>query len=67
MTESSEHLKPLHEYPTLDQAQAAANSQAIAEMSYALPGSFYVQGGQRFVRSSCPWINSLNSRSSPRA
>lgn len=42
-------VKPLHEYPTIDQAQAACNAQALAEMSYSLPGNFYEQGGRRFI------------------
>ena len=42
-------VKPLHEYPTIDQAQAGAQAQANAEMSYALPGNFYEQGGRRFI------------------
>jgi DNA sulfur modification protein DndB len=42
-------VKELHLYPTIDQANAAAQAQANAEMSYAISGNFYEQGGRRFV------------------
>ena len=42
-------VKPLHEYPTIEHAQMAASAQANAEMSHALPGNFYEQGGRRFI------------------
>ena len=54
MTDSPVVQKPLHEYPTMEEARQAATDMAVAEMSYPLPGNFYQQGGRRFVSLALP-------------
>lgn len=47
-------LKPLHEYPTLEAAQAAANAMAMNGFSLAIAGTFYMQGNRRFISTVLP-------------
>jgi DNA sulfur modification protein DndB len=42
-------VKDLHEYASPGEALAEAIVLATAEMSYPIPGSYYEQGGRRFV------------------
>jgi DGQHR domain-containing protein len=51
---SEKAFTPVHEYPTLEAAQSAANAVAMHGFSLAVSGTLYMQGGRRFISAVLP-------------